>query len=78
MKPTQELIDDILAEKVRRARATPIEEKLLAGPRLFRLGCESVRSGIRAQHPDANDAEVERMLSERLELGRRIEEHARG
>ena len=31
MKPTKELIDDLYWERVRRARETPPEEKVLAG-----------------------------------------------
>jgi hypothetical protein len=78
MDPTPPLTDDIYAEKVRRARATPLAEKLLAGPRLHRVACEAMRAGIRALHPAASDAEVERMLAARLATARRIEEAARG
>ena len=66
MEPTQQLIDDIYREKVLRARRTPIEEKLLAGPRLFAFACEAMRSGIRAQNPGASAEQVEEILRQRL------------
>jgi hypothetical protein len=34
------------------------------------LACGVAREGIRRQHPDANDSEVERFLCRRLELAR--------
>ena len=74
MAPTQELIDEIYREKVLRARAMSPEEKLLDGPRLFEMGCEISKSGIRAQYPDADEAEVLRILKDRLKLARRLEE----
>ncbi len=65
--------DDLYWEEVEEARKRPFEVKLLAGPRLFDRSCEFMRAGIRLQHPDATEDEVERLLRERLELGRRLE-----
>ena len=73
MEPTKELVDSIFVEKVMRARATPLEEKLMAGPRLFAYGCEAMRMGIRLQNPGASDADVERLLKERFALARLLE-----
>ena len=73
--PIQELSDSNYAEKVMRARSTPIEEKLLDGPRLFVFACEGVRAGIRAQVPDASGEEIERLLRRRLELIGQLEEY---
>lgn len=73
MEPTQELIDEIYRSKVLRARAMSPEERMLDGPRLFEMGCEITRAGIRAQHPNADEAEVERILKDRLALARRLE-----
>jgi len=64
---------DLYAEEVLRARKMSPEEKILAGPRLFELACQITMDGIRHQYPDANPAEVRRILSERLALGKRLE-----
>ena len=74
MEPTQELIDDLYRERVLRARRMSLEEKLLAGPQLFDFACRIVRDGIRNQHPDATDEQVEEILLQRLALRRRLEE----
>lgn len=76
MGPTKELIDDIYRQRVRRARAMAPEEKLLAGPRLFEMACRITADGIRAQFPHANEAEVRRILRDRLALRRRLEGYA--
>jgi hypothetical protein len=78
MGPTDELVASIYREKVERARQTPIEEKLLDGPRLFRLGCEAMRAGIRGQNPDMNEMAVEEALGRRMELAERLEGLTRG
>ena len=77
MGPTQELVDDIYAEKVRRARATPIEEKLIAGLKLYEMAHEAVRAGIRAQFPNLSPQEFEAKLRERRAIIARIEEKER-
>ncbi len=63
-------------ERVRRARAMSPEEKLCAGVRMFEEECEQMRVAIRAEHPEADNAEVERILSETLK--RKREEEDRG
>ena len=72
MEPTKELIDAIYRERVLRARRTPPEEKILAGPRLFDYACRITKDGIRSQHPDASEQEVEQILLQRLALRRRL------
>lgn len=67
MEPTQELVDSIYREKVLRARATPPEEKLFAGVRLFQAECERMKGEIRLQFPDADESRVAEILQERLE-----------
>jgi hypothetical protein len=74
VSPTPELIDALFRDKIEQARATPPEEKLLDGPRLFDYACEIAKAGIRMQHPDVSEDEVERLLIKRLELARRLEE----
>lgn len=66
-------IDDLYWEEVAEARLRSFEDKFLAGPRLFDRSCEFMRAGIRLQHPNATEAEVERILGERLQLSRRME-----
>lgn len=74
MEPTPELIDEIYRQRVLRARATPPEEKLSAGPRLFEYACRITMEGIRHQFPDADDRRVQEILAERLALRRRLEQ----
>jgi len=73
MVPTQELIDDIYREKVRRARATPPGEKVYAGARLFEEVCRRMVAGIRHQFPDADEQRVQDILRQRLAIARRLE-----
>lgn len=73
MQPTQELIDELYREQVLEARRTPPGEKLLAGPELFERSCEFMKAGIRMRHPQADEAEVGRLLLRQLERLRRAE-----
>jgi hypothetical protein len=73
MSVPADLINDVFRAKVEQARRMTPEEKLLAGPRLFDRMCRVMRDGIRFQFPDASPEEVERILRERLEIARRLE-----
>ena len=46
------------------------EQRLAIALDLHELSCEVAREGIRRQHPQADAAEVERLLRRRLELAR--------
>jgi len=46
------------------------EQRLAVALELHELSCNIAREGIRRQHPDADAAEVERLLHRRLELAR--------
>jgi len=46
------------------------EQRLALALELHELSCNVARAGIRHQHPDATDDEVERLLRKRLELAR--------
>ncbi len=70
MDGIEPLAKAIRTEKTERAKKAGIEEKLIDGPRLFGQACEAMRAGIRVLHPDASEAEIERMLWER-NYGRR-------
>lgn len=73
MKPTPELIDSLYRDRVLRARATPPEDKLMDGARLFDWACSITIAGIREQFPDANETRVLQILRDRLALRRRLE-----
>lgn len=73
MKPTQELVDAIYAEKVRRARQMTFEQKFLAGAELFDFACRFAEAGIRKQFPDADGRKVRSELRRRLRIGRMLE-----
>ena len=71
--PTREQVDGIFSDKVRAARRMSLEEKLRAAGELFDDVCERMREGIRWQFPNADDAQVEGILRERLDIARRLE-----
>jgi hypothetical protein len=73
MEPTQKLLDEIYLERIERARAAPLEEKLLDGPRLFDRVCAIMKDGIRMQFPNASEAEVRLILLERLAIAEELE-----
>jgi hypothetical protein len=76
MEPTKELMDELYLDKIEDARRMTPEEKFLAGARLFDYACSITVAGIRHQYPNAHEGEVLRILRERLELRRRMEEAA--
>ena len=57
--------------KVLEARRTPIDEKILAGPRLFDIRCDEARALIRADFPEFSDEQVEDELGRWLEQSRK-------
>lgn len=59
-----------LEEQLRRYRRMTGEERLKIALELHELACEVAREGIRQQNPDADSAEVERLLRKRIELTR--------
>jgi len=63
---TKELIRAIDARKIERAKEASVKEKMLAGPRLFRLLCEAIKAGLRLDFPDADEEELHRLLIERV------------
>ena len=73
MQPTQELIDELYMDKVRQAQMMSDEQKLLAGAELFDYACAIAMSGIRHDHPEADERRVLELLRERIALGERLE-----
>jgi hypothetical protein len=70
----KELADSIYREKVLRARAMPASRKMGLGAEMFAEACGRMRSGIRAQFPDASETDVEEILRHRLDRLTRVEE----
>ena len=68
------LQDSIFLSKVAKARRTPIDEKIFDGPRLFDQCCGRMRDGIRWEHPDFDEQQVERELRRRLKIKRLLDE----
>jgi hypothetical protein len=66
MDKIAQLAADIDKRKIERARAATMEEKLLDGPRLFRLSCEAVKAGLRIDFPDADEEDIHRRLIKRV------------
>ena len=58
--------------QIERYRQMTGEERMRIGFDLFKLSCEVTRAGIRHQHPEADEATVNRLLHERLALARTL------
>jgi len=61
--------DDALREQILHYRGMTGEQRLVLALNLHELSCNVAREGIRHQNPMADEAEVERLLSRRLQLG---------
>jgi type II secretory pathway predicted ATPase ExeA len=59
-----------LQEQIERYRRMTGEQRLAIALELHELSCNIAREGIRHQNPNADEAEVERPLHQRLELAR--------
>ena len=70
MEWSQELDVEAFREKVRRARSMTFEEKLAASSRLTELAFEALKAEIRADFPQADESEVERVFALRIQLMR--------
>ena len=66
MDDLKTLVEDIDRRKTERAREATMEEKLLDGPRLFRMSCEAIKAGLRLDHPDADEDRIHELLIERV------------
>ena len=62
--------DRALQEQIERYRRMTGEQRLAIALALHELSCNIAREGIRHQNPNADEAEVERLLHQRLELAR--------
>ncbi|HTV42483.1 MAG TPA: hypothetical protein VMF08_18090 [Candidatus Sulfotelmatobacter sp.] len=59
-----------LNEQIQRYRQMTGEQRLRIALELHEMSCEIAREGIRRQHPNAGEAEVESLLHARLRLAR--------
>jgi hypothetical protein len=66
------LIDELYRQEVLDARRMSPEDKLILGERLFRWACAITLEGIRFQNPNATEEECQRLLRERIELGKKL------
>lgn len=69
-------VDDMRREEILEASKIPPERKLALGLELFDRVRAVMLAGIRDQHPDANESEIRRILVQRLEIARRLENRA--
>lgn len=65
--------DPFWLEEVERARRTPGEAKMVAGPDLFDYACEIALAGIRWQHPGVSEERARELLRERIALAEKLE-----
>jgi len=61
-----------LQKQIEMYRQMTGRQRMEIGFGLHELACEISRAGIRAQHPQATEDEVERMLVERIQLAHRL------
>jgi hypothetical protein len=59
-----------LDKQIEHYRQMTGEQRLALALELHEMSCDVAREGIRRQHPNADSAEVERLLRQRLELAR--------
>jgi Rv0078B-related antitoxin len=59
-----------LERQIERYRTMTGEDRLGIALDLHEFACDVAREGIRHQHPDADEAEVERLLRQRIKLAR--------
>ena len=61
-----------LDKQIERYRQMTGEQRLKIALDLHEMSCNIARAGIRRQHPEANETEVEQFLRQRIELEREI------
>lgn len=77
MKPGEEfqpLMDDIFREKVLRARRMTPEERIRTMFELYEHGVRAMRGGVRAQHPEWDEAQITAEVSRRFARVRQVAE----
>jgi hypothetical protein len=74
LEPTRASLDELWLEEILFARRYPAVQRMIAAGELFDEMCERMRAGIRHEFPEADERRVNRILFERMELARRLEE----
>ena len=64
---------EIERDRLRRAKDEPLASKFLAGEELFHYAASITMSGIRMQHPEADERQVLDILEKRMELVDRMD-----
>lgn len=64
---------DEYREEILDAQAMSADTKFRLGLELFDRVCQLMADGIRAEHPEATEEEVRRILLARIELAERLE-----
>ena len=59
-----------LEKQIRHYRRMTGEQRLALALDMHEMSCEVAREGLRWQHPEAGAEEIERLLRQRIELGR--------
>jgi len=59
-----------LDEQIARYRRMTGEQRLAIALDLHEMSCDMARAGIRRQHPEADEAQIEQLLHRRIELAR--------
>jgi hypothetical protein len=68
MRPIPYHIGPVDWEAIEQGRRQSPAERFLDSARLFDMACAVARSGIRRDHPDADETEINRLLAERVAL----------
>jgi hypothetical protein len=77
MEANQALFDEIYRQKIRQARSMTPEERVLASFELTDFALELMAAGVRAQFPDADEPEVQRIIGDRIARVRQLENLSR-
>lgn len=77
MEGNQPLFDELYRQKIRQARAMTPAERVLASFDLTDLALKVMAAGVRAQFPDAEEPEVQRIVRQRIDRVRQLENLSR-
>jgi hypothetical protein len=73
----KQLQDELYRQKVRQARSMTPAERVRASFELTDFALNVMAAGVRAQFPAADEHAVQRIVRQRIDRVRRLEEHSR-